>query len=487
VDPAELHTGTAGADTLAGGSDDDIYIVDDPGDVVTEYLFEGIDEVRTQLSGYTLPTAIERLVLTGTAGQSVTANALDNVIVGSAGGDLFFLQQGGADRAWGGAGNDGFYLGAALDGGDDLDGGAGTLDQLGLQGNYPGLTLGARNLVGIEQVVLLPGNDRRFGDNNGALYSYNLTTVDANVAPGGMLIVTANTLRLGENVTFNGSAEADGFFLTYGGQGIEILIGSQNDDGFFFGTDKRFGPNDRIDGQGGNFDQIGIQGRYVGADAIVLGASQITGIEQIVLLSGGDARFGANGLGYSYDLTTDDANVGKGQALIITANTLAADESLTFNGSAETNGRFRIFSGDGADSIRGGAGNDQIFGRSGNDSIAGGLGADALHGGPGNDRFFYTGVGDSTAAARDSIADFAAGDIIDLSAIDANSLTGGNQGFTFIGDAAFQAGTAGLLRVYQAGASWIIEGDTNGDGIADLSILATRTDGLSFAAGDFLL
>jgi hypothetical protein len=183
---------------------------------------------------------------------------------------------------------------------------------------------------------------------------------------------------------------------------------------------------------------VGLQGRYVGASAIVLGADQITSIEQIVMLSGGDARFGSDGLGYSYDLTTNNGNVAAGGTLVITANTLRSDESLTFNGSAETDGRFRIFSGDGADSIRGSAGADDIFGRGGNDSIVGGLGGDVLNGGAGNDRFIYTSVADSTAAARDTIADFAAGDLIDLLQVDANSAAAGDQAFTFIGAAAFR-------------------------------------------------
>src|SRR5205085_6213146 len=95
------------------------------------------------------------------------------------------------------------------------------------QGNYAGLTLGATSLVNIETMVLLPGNDTRFGDTSGALYSYNLTTVDANVAAGQLLTVNFNTLRSGENVTFNGSAETDGSFLTYGGLGNDTVTGGQ--------------------------------------------------------------------------------------------------------------------------------------------------------------------------------------------------------------------------------------------------------------------
>jgi hypothetical protein len=321
----KLHGG-AGNDTLAGGSGDDIYFVDSLEDVVEEAAHEGYDEVRTTRADFALPANVERLVYTGTAATRLSGNAGNNSFTGGTGGDFFDLAQGGSDTAAGGLGNDAFFVGAALDPTDDLDGGEGTLDQLGLQGNYAGLTLGARNLVGIEQIVLLPGSDTRFGDTSGALYSYNLTTVNENVVSAGRLVVTMNALRAGENVTFNGAAETDGSFLTYGGQGTEILTGGQQDDAFFFGIDKRFDATDRVDGQGGSLDQLGLQGRYVGADAIVLGANQISGIEQIVFLTGGDTRFGSGGLGYSYDVTTSDGNVGAGQTLVITANSLRVDK-----------------------------------------------------------------------------------------------------------------------------------------------------------------
>jgi Ca2+-binding RTX toxin-like protein len=288
---------------------------------------------------------------------------------------------------------------------DEVDGGAGT-DQLGLQGNYSGLVFGAKSLVGIEQIVLLPGSDARFGDVSGANYSYNLTTVDDNVLAGQRLVVSFNTLRAGENVTFNGAAEKDGFFVTYGGLGTDVLTGGQQDDGFFFGTGGRFGAADKVDGQGGSLDQLGLQGLYTGANAITFGADQLTSIEQIVLLTGGDTRFGSDGLGYSYDLTTNDANVKAGDTMIITANTLRSDEKLTFDGSRETDGRFRIFSGDGADVIQGSAGADEITGRGGADTITGGLGGDRMTGGDGADTFVYRSAADSTGLSFDTLIGF---------------------------------------------------------------------------------
>ena len=81
------------------------------------------------------------------------------------------------------------------------------------------------------------------------------------------------------------------------------------------------------------------------------------------------------------------------------------------------------------------------------------------------------------------------GPLIGLAGIDANSLSGGDQAFSFIGGNAFAgtgAASAGELRaVLQSGADWLVEGDTNGDGTADFALLVTSDHALSGA--DFLL
>lgn len=313
--------------------------------------------------------------------------------------------------------------------------------------------------------------------------------MDANVGLGQQLAVTFNQLRVGENVRFDGSAENDGSFLTYGGFGVDEVTGGQQNDGFYFGFG-RWGASDRVDGQGGTMDQLGLQGIYT----ITFGATQIANVEYLALLSGGDTRFGSGGAPYSYNITMNDGNVAAGASFAVSANTLRADETLTFNGSAESNGTFKIFSGLGADVIVGGQGADEIFGGGGNDKITGGLGADLLSGGDGNDDFIYTAVTQSRAAGGiDQICDFATGDRIDLSAIDANSFNGAgtNDAFSFIGAAAFTGGGAagaGQLRAVLAGGVWTVEGDLDGNGIADFTLLVTIPDtGTSLTAASFVL
>jgi Ca2+-binding RTX toxin-like protein len=86
-----------------------------------------------------------------------------------------------------------------------------------------------------------------------------------------------------------------------------------------------------------------------------------------------------------------------------------------FNGSAETNGNFRLFGGAGADILTGGAGNDlirtnagndQLNGGAGNDTLRGGLGADRISGGLGSDTFDYTAVAESTGTSYDTLIGF---------------------------------------------------------------------------------
>ena len=476
--------GGIGADTMNGGGGNDIYEVDNLGDVVTEQAGEGFDEVRTLISNYVIPDQVERMVYTGPGGGILIGNAANNILVGGAGGDLFRLEHGGADNAIGNDGADGFFFAGAMTNADTVDGGAGA-DQLALQGVYAGLTFNAAGLVGVETVVLLAGNDTRFINLGGALLSYNLTTVDANVAAGQLLTFQANTLRAGENFTLNAAAETNGIILTFGGLGTETIIGGQQGDGFYFGTG-RFNAGDTINGGGGS-DQLGLQGNFAGANALIFGAGQLTSVEFIVMLSASDTRFGGGTAGqfFSYTLTMNDGNVAAGAQMVIQANSLRAGEVLRFNGTAETDGRFQVFGGASSDLIMGGALADDVFGGAGGDRIEGRGGADTLRGGLGADIFVYRAVGDYTAAARGQLLDFTTGDLIDLGGMDANSVLAGVQSFQLIANgAAFTA--AGQLRITQNGTTALIEGDSNGDGAADFTIAVTVADGHALTRNDFL-
>lgn len=421
-----------------------------------------------------------------------TSESGDNLFVGSTGpdsyssnsataNDLFMLHLGGNDVASGGGGNDGFYFGGAYTNADTVNGGAGNLDQVGLQGDYSsGVTLGS--LFGVEYLVLLAGNDTRFGDVAGNSYSYDITSPDAAVAAGQLLRVQANTLRAGEDVIFNGSAETDGSFLFYGGFGSDVVAGGAGNDGFIFG-DGRFDASDVVFGGAGTMDQLALQGNYTssGSGGVTFGSFQLIGVEYIVLLSAADTRFGAGGGIASYELSIEDTNVAAGQRMVIQANTLREGEYLSFFARGELDGTFQIFSGAGNDFFSAGAGADEIWGGAGNDIIYGVAGADVLRGGAGNDRFAYVFSNDSTAAARDRILDFATGDKIDFVDIAGNTGTGD---FTFIGSGAPTGERQ--VQVIQNGNDATVNLFLDADAIADIVIDVTVTDGHTLTAADFL-
>lgn len=104
--------GNLGADAMAGGAGDDIYGVDDAGDMVTEWFDAGTDTVLASIS-YVLPQHVENLRLTGRAitaagnamNNQLYGNALDNLLDGDAG----------ADQMVGAAGDDTYVVDDAGD------------------------------------------------------------------------------------------------------------------------------------------------------------------------------------------------------------------------------------------------------------------------------------------------------------------------------------------------------------------------------------
>lgn len=213
-----------------------------------------------------------------------------------------------------------------------------------------------------------------------------------------------------------------------GGRGNDALFGGDGDDVFRYATGDGL---DSIDG-GAGFDTL----RAVSANTR-LQIGSITGVE--LISAGGFANVNL---------------VGTGAADVINLSGVTLD---------------------GIGFIDAGNGNDIVIGTAGDDVFRAGNGADVFTGGEGNDRYVFQSLSAGSASSFDIITDFAQGsDIIDLAGVDASSIASGNQAFTFIGSAAF-SGTAGELRVLRAQGSGItrLQGDTNGDGIADFFVQLT--------------
>jgi len=189
-------------------------------------------------------------------------------------------------------------------------------------------------------------------------------------------------------------------------------------------------------------------------------------------MNGGDGNdtYVVDNLG---DSISDTSGIDTAQTTLA-AYTLAANvENLIYIGANKINA-----TGNGGDNI--------ITGGAGNDTLSGGAGADELHGGLGADRFVFK---PGEIAAGDSIYDFNHAEIdkIDVSAIDAKYNGPGdptNDAFTFIGSNVF-TGVKGQLHYVVAGVGVNVEGDVNGDGVADFVIVVDAVG--SLVGGDFIL
>ncbi|HYE27642.1 MAG TPA: calcium-binding protein [Allosphingosinicella sp.] len=461
--------GGAGSDTMIGGAGDDFYFVDDPADVVTESVGGGIDTVSTTLLAYTLPANVENLF--GYSGDvSFQGNSLNNVIgvghgavtvSGGAGSDTLsywaeteaVLVDLGIWELGGGAADDTLTSIENLTGSsyDDVLRGTGTINVL--DGGEGADTLVGRN-----------GSDIYYVDNEGDLV--------VEVAGGGTDEVR---IRYLESYTLPDYVEkltnVTDFPFTGIGNALANEIKGNADVDHLYGA----AGNDILNGGGGDDWLYGQDGH----DTLNGGAGADT-------MAGGlnnDSYFVDN-VG---DVVTEQMNEGIDQVTVtLAAYTLTAYvENLTFAGTGDFagtgNGLGNIILGQsgadtlngagGGDELRGGAGNDVLSGGDGDDVLFGGAGADLLTGGGGGDVFRFAAGETGTGAAADRIADFAQFfDKVDLRDIDANAGTAGDQAFSFIGTAAF-SGVAGQLRYMFDGTDTRLQGDCDGDAVADFELV----------------
>lgn len=155
--------------------------------------------------------------------------------------------------------------------------------------------------------------------------------------------------------------------------------------------------------------------------------------------------------------------------------TLTGAAAIAGTGNAQSN---LIIGNSAANLLNGGRGNDRLLGAAGDDQLLGGDGVDILAGGDGSDRltggsgrdilvFTTSELGTSVAGEHDVITDFRKGDLIDISALYAESSFGGLKAGT-----ASQAATlTGYKAVYfSSGGKTFLIGDTNGVAGADFAI-----------------
>lgn len=168
--------------------------------------------------------------------------------------------------------------------------------------------------------------------------------------------------------TFTGTAANDSYSGTRGDDFADLSQGGRDrfrgvggSDYVFMGAALTAG--DRIAG-GNGFDAVDLDGDY--SAGLTFSATTLTGVEQLTLAGGN-----------SYSLTLNDGNVAALGWLTIFAD-FRANETVSIDGSAETDGDLILYSGSADDVLLGGGGNDLFRLLGGDDRIAGGAGIDRI-------------------------------------------------------------------------------------------------------------
>ena len=382
--------------------------------------------------------------------------------------------QAGNDALFGDAGDDRLY---GADGNDDLRGGLGNDLLYGeagddiLRGEGGDDTLNGD--AGIDRLYGGDGIDRLNGGADGDLL-YGDAGDDTLSGNDGDDSLTGGA---GADKIYGGN----GVDKAYGGDGADLILGDAGDDFIYgdAGADQLYGGigNDQLNGGLDNDLLRGEAGddKLTGAD----GDDDLGGGDGADILSGGNGNDVARGDAGDDRISGDagDDTLYGGAGLDTLVGGAGAD---TLNGGDDAD----HLSGDaGNDILRGDAGDDRLLGGDGDDVLIGGIGLDTMTGGSGSDRFVFTSITDSAVGAADRITDFnAAQDIVDLTAIDANSGLGGNQAFTWV--TAF-TGTAGQAVLTYSGGVTTLRLDVNGDGASDFDL--TFTGNVTSGTSAFLL
>lgn len=428
--------GGSGADSMQGGAGDDVYRVDNIGDIAEETLAGsgGIDRVEIT-AHHVMGTGIENLLVLGSGDVGGTGNTLNNIMTGFKGDNLLNGMDGndtlygddgedtliggeGVDVFYGGEGNDLFVLDSAtevifsaLNDGIDtvqiaasytlsehlenliLDGtghfsGTGNAAANRMTGNdgHNGLFAGSANdsLFGGAGNDTLDGGtgaDSMVGGTGNDLYLVDHANdkVSESSASGGIdTVQSVISYALGSNLehlTLTGTANVN----ATGNSLANTLTGNAGNN-LLFGD----GGNDVLNGNGGNDTLDG------GSCNDTMSGG--TGDDTYVLSGSGDVIIELAGQGTDTVISA---------ASLILAETF---ENLTLSGTAGLTGTgnaaANVLTGNsGANLLTGLAGNDTLDGGAGADTLDGGTGNDVMTGGTGNDLFIVDAAGDVVVEA----------------------------------------------------------------------------------------
>jgi Ca2+-binding RTX toxin-like protein len=467
--------GKTGKDQMVGGLGNDIYIVDDIGDVVTELENEGIDTVKSSVD-YVLGNHVERLTLTGTEVINGTGNDLNNLIIGNDSANQISGEEGndtlngglGADTLIGGLGNDIYVVDDALDTiTEQVDAGTDTVQSsitYTLGDNLERLTL-----TGVEAI-------------DGMGNALN------NILVGNAASNTLSGLAGNDTITGGSSDDiligGDGNDTLNGGLGADLLIGGLGNDLYTIDevgdavTEALNEGTDRVNSAINYVLGTHIENLTLTGTSAINGTGNelnntITGNAADNELIGGDGNDSLNGgLGadvMSGGLGNDIYTVDNVNDIVVELDNEGIDrvnssisyalgdylENLTLTGSVDING----FGNQLSNVLSGNTGHNYLFGLDGNDTLTGNTGNDVLQGGEG----------------ADILNSNAGNDLLDGS-VGADRLNGGTESDFFIGGLSNDTITTGT--------GYEVIAFNKGDG-QDIINASTGADNTISLGGDF--
>lgn len=438
-----LNGGT-GADTLTGGDGSDNYYVDNSGDIVSETNATsstgGIDTTHSYLASYTLTANVENGRILATGAANLTGNSLNNLLFAAAGNNV-------------------------LNGGAGIDTVSYTSASTAINVNLASTSTqatggsGSDTLIAIENLIGSNYNDKLTGDTTN------------NKLEGGL-----------GNDTLNGGAGAD------------TLIGGDGSDVYYVDNTADVVSETNATSTSGGIDLVQsylanytLTGNIENGSIVASGNANLTGntLDNVLysgvgnnILNGGS---GMDTVSYAFASSTIKASL-DGSSAQVTGGS-GSDTFISIENLVGSNYN-DILTGNAANNrLEGGQGNDTLNGGAGNDVLIDGAGQDRLTGGAGNDIFAFTSqllVG-AHSGVWDIVNDFVRGaDKLDLSKLDANTLTTEDDAFTefLVDDEVFTKG--GQLRIENG----VLYGNINEDYLAEFAIQLVGVTSVSLA--DFI-
>ncbi|MFB0872576.1 MULTISPECIES: calcium-binding protein [unclassified Sphingobium] len=434
---------------LRGGTGDDIYIINSPylQGYIIENAGEGVDEVRTEQSSYTLDRNVENLTALDSDFHQFDGNELDNRITGNSGNDYLYGLAGN-DVIEGGLGND-----DRLFGGDGIDSvsyeHAAAAVVVSLAAGTASGGAGNDLLSEFENIRGSAFDDRLTGDDRGNILS-GRDGADIMIGLGG----------------------DDDYWVDNAGDQVVEAAGGGNSDRVFSAID--YSLPDHVEAiyliGRANIDAYGND-----LDNLLVGNS---GNNRLVGQGGEDRMIGGTGDDIYHVNSAGDTVVetpGDGTDLIVASIAIDLTDLLGIENVRLVGGRALSLTGNDLDNVlTGNAGDNLISGRDGNDLLTGKAGRDSF--------LFDTALAPDNV---DRITDFVVGDDLILLA---RTVFRGTKG-ALPADAFVVGGAAADTsdRIIYDSTSGALIFDEDGSAGGAAVQFATLTPGLALSAADFLI